>query len=80
MLKKILNKIQRLEQQKQIKVDKQSQIQVEIDEIDVKLKKLYTFKKDFEKLENNSTEYLNNIKWKIVEKSWLFYLSTLLLI
>ena len=36
MLKKILNKIQRLEQQKQIKVDKQSQIQSEIDEIDVK--------------------------------------------
>ena len=44
MLKKILNKIQRLEQQKQIKVDKQSQIQSEIDEIDVKLKKLYTLK------------------------------------
>lgn len=64
MLKKILNRIQKLEQQKQIKVDKQSQIQAEIDEIDVKLKKLYTFKKDYEKLESNSTEYLNNIKWK----------------
>jgi len=62
MLKKILNRIQRLEQQKQTKVDKQSQIQAEIDEIDVKLKKLYTFKSDYEKLENNSTEYLNNIK------------------
>lgn len=62
MLKKILNRIQKLEQQKQIKVDKQSQIQAEIDEIDVKLKKLYTFKKDYEKLESNSTEYLNNIK------------------
>ncbi len=62
MLKKILNRIQRLEQQKQTKVDKQSQIQAEIDEIDVKLKKLYNFKKDYEKLENNSTEYLNNIK------------------
>jgi len=62
MLKKILNRIQRLEQQKQIKVDKQSQIQAEIDEIDVKLKKLYTFKKDYEKLETNSTEYLDSIK------------------
>lgn len=62
MLKKILNRIQKLEQQKQIKVDKQSQIQAEIDEIDVKLKKLYNFKKDYEKLEGNSTEYLNNIK------------------
>ena len=55
MLKKILNRIQKLEQQKQIKVDKQSQIQAEIDEIDVKLKKLYNFKKDYEKLESNST-------------------------
>ena len=62
MLKKILNRIQKLEQQKQIKVDKQSQIQAEIDEIEVKLKKLYNFKKDYEKLESNSTEYLNNIK------------------
>ncbi len=62
MLKKILNRIQRLEQQKKIKVDKQSQIQAEIDEIDVKLKKLYTYKKDYEKLETNSTEYLNSIK------------------
>lgn len=62
MLKKILNKIQKLEQQKQIKVDKQSQIQTEIDEIDIKLKKLNTFKRDYEKLENNSIEYLNNIK------------------
>ena len=41
MLKKLLNRIQKLEQQKQIKVDKQSQIQAEIDDIDVKLKKLY---------------------------------------
>ena len=62
MLKKLINRMQKLEQQKQIKVDKQSQIQAEIDDIDVKLKKLYTFKRDFEKLENNSTEYLNNIK------------------
>lgn len=62
MLKKILNKIQRLEQQKKTKVDRQSQIQAEIDEIDIKLKKLNTFKRDYERLENNSTEYLNNIK------------------
>ena len=40
MLKKILQKIQRLEQQKQVKVNKQSEIQAEIDEIDLKLKKL----------------------------------------
>ena len=61
MLKKILQKIQRLEQQKQIKVNKQSEIQAEIDEIDLKLKKLNSFKRDYEKLENNSTEFLNNL-------------------
>lgn len=61
MLKKILQKIQRLEQQKEVKLNKQSEIQSEINEIDVKLKKLYSFKKDYEKLENNSTEFLNNL-------------------
>lgn len=61
MLKKILQKIQRLEQQKQVKVNKQSEIQAEIDEIDLKLKKLNSFKRDYEKLENNSTEFLNNL-------------------
>ncbi len=61
MLKKILQKIQKLEQQKQVKVDKQAEIQAEIDEIDSKLKKLNSFKKDYEKLENNSTEFLNNL-------------------
>ena len=61
MLKKILQKIQRIEQQKQLKVNKQSEIQAEIDEIDLKLKKLNSFKRDYEKLENNSTEFLNNL-------------------
>lgn len=61
MLKKILLKIQRLEQQKQLKIDKQSEIQSEIDEIDAKLKKLYSFKRDYEKLQNNSTEFLNTL-------------------
>lgn len=61
MLKKILQKIQRLEQQKQVKVNKQSEIQAEIDEIDLKLKKLNSFKRDYEKLENNSTEFLNSL-------------------
>ena len=61
MLKKILQKIQRLEQQKQVKVNKQSEIQAEIDEIDLKLKKLNSLKRDYEKLENNSTEFLNSL-------------------
>ena len=62
MLKHVTNRIQKLEKQKQIKVDKMSEIQTQIDEIDVKLKKLYSFKRDYEKLLNNSTEYLKNLK------------------
>lgn len=62
MLKKILNKIQKFEQQKQVKQDKISEIKLEIDDIDAKLKKLYSFKKEYEKLESNSTEFLNSLK------------------
>lgn len=62
MLKQLTNRIQKLEQQKQTKVDKMAEIQTQIDEIDVKLKKLYSFKRDYEKLLNNSTEYLKNLK------------------
>lgn len=63
MLKKISNKIQKLEGQKQVKVNKITEIKTEIDDIDIKLKKLYTFKKEYEKLETNSTEFLNSLKW-----------------
>ncbi len=62
MLKKISNKIQKLEGQKQVKVNKITEIKTEIDDIDIKLKKLYTFKKEYEKLETNSTEFLNSLK------------------
>lgn len=62
MLKKILNKIQKLEAHKQVKVDKISTIKLEIDDIDSKLKKLYSFKKEYEKLESNSNEFLNSLK------------------
>jgi len=61
MLKKILLKINKLEQQKQLKINKQTELQAEIDDIELKLKKLNSFKRDYEKLQNNSTEFLNNI-------------------
>lgn len=64
MLKKILLKIQKLEQQKKAKADKQIEIQKEIDELDIQLKKLYSFKKDYEKLEKNSQDFLDNIGGK----------------
>lgn len=61
MLKKILSKIETLEQKKKVKVDKQSIIQTEIDDIDIKLKKLNSFKKDCEKLQSNVTDFLNTL-------------------
>ena len=65
MLKKILLKIQKLEQLKKNKIDKQTEIQKEIDDLDLQLKKLYSFKKDYEKLEKNSKEFLDNIGGKV---------------
>ena len=62
MLKKILNKIQKFESQKQLKQEKISEIKNEINDIDSKLKRLYTFKKEYEKLESDSTEFLNSLK------------------
>lgn len=61
MLKKILLKINKLEQQRQLKVNKQTELQTEIDDIDLKLKKLNSFKREYEKLQSNSTDFLNNI-------------------
>lgn len=62
MLKKILSKIEKLEQLKQIKITKQSDIQKEIEDIDIKIKKLNTFKRQYENLEKHSKEFLNNLK------------------
>ena len=62
MLKKILNKIQKFESQKQLKIEKISDIKNEINDIDSKLKRLYKFKNEYEKLESDSTEFLNNLK------------------
>lgn len=62
MLKQIQSKIQKFEKEKQVKQDKISKIKLEIDEVDSKLKKLYSFRKEYEKLETNTTEFLNSIK------------------
>lgn len=62
MLKKILNKIQKFESQKQLKQEKIAEIKNEINDIDSKLKRLYIFKKEYEKLESDSTEFLSSLK------------------
>ena len=58
MIKKISTKMQRLELQKSQKLEKINQIRAEIKEIDVRIKKLDAFKKEFEKLENDIAEIL----------------------
>lgn len=58
MLKIILSKIKQTEDKKQKAVDKQLKIQSEIDRYDLELKKLNSYKKDYEKLEKNLTEFL----------------------
>ena len=68
MIKKLNAKIEKMEQKKQTKVEKLSVIQAEIDEIDTDLKKLNTFKRDYEKLEKNSSDYLKSLGGKKNDK------------
>jgi len=60
MIKNLISRIEKAEKEKQKKVIAQAKIQTEIDNIDLKLKKLNSFKKDYEKLESNFTEFINN--------------------
>lgn len=62
MLKRIISQIQKIENEKQKELNKQIQLQAKIEVKDNELKKLYSFKKDYEKLEKNITEFLNNKK------------------
>ena len=61
MIKKILSKIKQLEQKKQLKLTAIAKLQSGMDEIEAKLKKLYLCKKNFEKLEENSKEIIENM-------------------
>lgn len=61
MIKPMLSKIQKLEKEKQDNINKIAKIQSKIDDLDIKLKQLYSFKKDYEKLENKVKEFLNNL-------------------
>ena len=69
MIRKLNLKIQKLEQQKQTKVEKLTLLQSEIDEIDINLKKLQSFKREYEKLEKNSSDYLNSLGGRNSEQS-----------
>ncbi len=58
MIKRISAKMQRLELQKSQKLEKINQIKAEVKEIDIRIKKLDAYKKEFEKLENDIAEIL----------------------
>lgn len=61
MLREIQTKIQKLEKQKEAKALKQQELQNQINDIDGNLKKLQGLKKNYEKLEKSSSEFLEQI-------------------
>lgn len=59
MIKKITKEIQKLEQQKQLKLDKRSQLDDELTVINSRLKELNNLKNQYEKLEQNADSFIN---------------------
>lgn len=62
LIKKITKEIQRLEQQKQVKTEKRNQLDDEINTIHSRLKELNLLKNQYEKLEQNTDSFFENIK------------------
>ena len=57
LIKKINKEIQKLEQQKQIKLNKKSQLEDELNVIQSQLKDLSNLKNQYEKLEQNTDSF-----------------------
>lgn len=62
MIKKITKEIQKLEQQKQLKTEKRNQLDSEIVVINSQLKELNNLKNQYEKLEQNTDSFFENIR------------------
>ncbi len=62
LIKKIIKEIQKLEQQKQLKIEKRNQLDKEINVINLRLKELNNLKNQYEKLEQNTDSFFENIK------------------
>lgn len=62
MIKKITKEIQKLEQQKQFKTEKRNQLDNEIVVINSQLKELNNLKNQYEKLEQNTDSFFENIR------------------
>lgn len=61
MIKKITKEIQKLESQKQIKLNKRNQLDEEINLIDSHLKGLNSLKSQYEKLEKNTDSFFDGL-------------------
>lgn len=62
LIKKITREIQRLEQQRTIKLSKRNQLDEELNLINLHLKDLNNLKSQYEKLEKNTDSFFENIK------------------
>lgn len=62
LIKKIIKEIQKLEVQKQIKMEKRNQLDSEINVINLRLKELNNLKNQYEKLEQNTDSFFENIR------------------
>lgn len=62
MIKKIIKEIQKLEVQKQIKTEKRNQLDNEMNVINSRLKELNNLKNQYEKLEQNTDSFFENIR------------------
>lgn len=62
LIKKIIKEIQKLELQKQIKLNKRSQLDDELTVINSRLKELNNLKNQYEKLEQNTDSFFINTK------------------
>ena len=62
MIKKIIKEIHKLEQQKQLKIGKRNQLDKEINVINLRLKELNNLKNQYEKLEQNTDSFFENIR------------------
>ena len=58
LIKKIIKEIQKLEQQKQLKSNKRSQLDDELISINSRLKELNNLKNQYEKLEQNTDFFM----------------------
>ena len=61
LIKKIIKEIQKLEQQKQLKIEKRNQLDKEINIINLRLKDLNNLKNQYEKLEKNTDSFFENM-------------------